>query len=104
MTQDEIVGTGTAAVSKNTLTVNYIGTFQNGAVFDSSFNPGRTPFQFQLGVGQVIAGWDEGIVGMRVGGKRKLLIPAALAYGTTGKGNIPPNTPLVFEVTLVSIP
>lgn len=101
--EDLVVGTGAAAAVGNTLTVNYTGTFLDGSKFDSSLDPGRTPFSFILGAGQVIAGWDQGLAGMKVGGKRKLTIPPELAYGSTGKGSIPPNTTLVFVVDLLSV-
>ena len=95
---DVTVGTGATAVAGDTLTVAYVGTFTNGQVFDSS-----SSFAFRLGVGQVIAGWDQGIVGMKVGGKRKLTIPPNLAYGSSGAGPIPPNSTLVFDVDLIAI-
>ena len=101
--EDLVVGTGDTAVSGKRVTVNYRGTFTDGRQFDSSYDRGQ-PFVFQLGGGQVIPGWDKGLVGMKVGGKRKLLIPAKLAYGSRGAGNvIPPNTPLVFEVELLEV-
>ncbi len=101
---DEIVGMGTEAMAQNIVTVNYIGTLTNGTKFDSSYDRNR-PFLFALGAGQVIRGWDEGIVGMRVGGKRKFVIPPDLAYGdqNIGNGLIPPNSTLVFEVELLSV-
>jgi FKBP-type peptidyl-prolyl cis-trans isomerase len=101
-TEDTLVGTGATAVTGDTLTVNYVGMFLDGRVFDSSAAAGR-PFTFRLGAGQVIAGWDQGIPGMRVGGKRRLTIPSSLAYGPQGSGPIPPNTPIRFDVELVSI-
>jgi FKBP-type peptidyl-prolyl cis-trans isomerase len=101
--EDLVVGTGATAAVGNTLTVNYTGTFLDGTKFDSSLDPGRTPFSFVLGAGQVIAGWDQGLVGMKVGGKRKLTIPPELAYGSAGKGTIPPNTTLVFVVDLLAV-
>ena len=101
---DEIVGTGATAVAGDSVTVNYIGSLANGTVFDASANHGTTGFTFTLGAGQVIKGWDEGIVGMNEGGKRKLVIPASLAYGSQGAGNvIPPNTTLIFEVELLKV-
>ena len=95
--EDLTVGTGATAVAGDTLNVNYVGTFLNGNVFDSG------AFSFRLGAGAVIAGWDQGLVGMKVGGRRRLIIPPALAYGSAGSGRIPPNTTLRFEVELVSI-
>lgn len=99
---DVVVGTGATAVSGDTVTVHYIGTFTNGTKFDSSYDRNQ-PFSFQLGTGQVIAGFDQGVTGMKVGGKRRLTIPPSLAYGSTGQGSIPPNTTIVFEVDLLSI-
>jgi FKBP-type peptidyl-prolyl cis-trans isomerase len=99
---DVTVGTGAAAASGDTVTINYIGAFLDGTVFDSSFSRG-VPFTFQLGVNAVIKGFDQGIVGMKVGGRRVLVIPSDLAYGAAGQGSIPPNTPLQFQVDLVSI-
>jgi FKBP-type peptidyl-prolyl cis-trans isomerase len=101
-TEDTVVGTGATAASGDTLTVHYIGSFLDGRVFESSYTSNR-PYTFRLGAGQVIAGWDQGIPGMRVGGKRRLTIPSALAYGSQGNGPIPPNTPLRFEVELLSL-
>jgi FKBP-type peptidyl-prolyl cis-trans isomerase len=98
--EDIEVGSGAPAVRGDTLTVHYVGTFENGAVFDSSLARGE-PFTFRLGIGAVIRGWDQGLVGMRVGGKRRLIIPPELAYGSQGSGTIPPNTPLRFEVELL---
>jgi FKBP-type peptidyl-prolyl cis-trans isomerase len=95
--EDVVVGTGATAVSGDTLTVRYVGTFLDGRQFDAG------SFSFRLGAGAVIAGFDQGLVGMRVGGRRRLTIPADLAYGSRGQGSIPPNTPLRFEVELLSI-
>jgi FKBP-type peptidyl-prolyl cis-trans isomerase FkpA len=104
------VGSGAAAVAGNTLTVNYTGWLydataaqNHGKQFDSSI--GRAPFSFKLGAGQVISGWDQGMVGMKVGGKRTLIIPSTLGYGSTGAGGglIPPNAALVFDVELIAI-
>lgn len=101
--QDEVVGTGAEAVSGKKITVNYTGTLTNGTKFDSSLNPGRTPFSFNLGAGEVIAGWDQGFNGMKVGGKRKLTIPPSLGYGAQDMGSIPPNSTLIFEVELLGV-
>lgn len=102
---DEAVGTGAEAKAGNTVTVQYVGQLSNGTVFDASRNHGTTGFTFTLGAGQVIQGWDMGVAGMKVGGKRKLVIPAALAYGNqdVGGGLIPANSTLTFEVELVSV-
>ena len=101
---DEVVGSGAAAAASDSVTVNYVGSLTNGTVFDASANHGTTGFTFNLGAGQVIKGWDQGIVGMKEGGKRKLVIPAALAYGDQAIGNvIPANSTLVFEVELVKV-
>ncbi len=96
-----VAGDGAEAVPGNPVTVNYTGTFANGTVFDTNLKAGRTPFTFLLGGHQVIAGWDEGVAGMKIGEKRKLVIPSKLAYGPTGKGPIRPNTDLTFEVELL---
>lgn len=97
-------GTGQEAKSGDTVTVNYVGTFEDGNKFDSSIDRG-VPFSFTLGAGTIIKGWDLGVVGMKVGEKRKLTIPSDLAYGETGAadGLIPPNATLVFEIDLLSI-
>jgi len=100
--EDLVVGTGATAVSGDTVSVNYLGTFTNGTKFDASADHGG-PYTFRLGVGAVIPGFDQGITGMKVGGKRRLTIPPNLAYGSTGSGPIPPNTTILFEVELVSI-
>ncbi len=99
---DLVVGSGATAVSGDTLTVHYVGTLTNGTRFDSSRDAGQ-PYTFRLGVGAVIAGWDMGVPGMRVGGTRKLTIPPSLGYGSQRVGSIPPNSTLVFEVELLSI-
>jgi FKBP-type peptidyl-prolyl cis-trans isomerase FkpA len=99
--QDEVVGTGAVAEPGDILTVNYTGTLADGTVFDTSV--GKTPFQFTLGAGEVIPGWDQGIAGMKVGGKRILIIPPDLAYGAQGVGPIPANATLTFEVDLLSV-
>lgn len=97
------LGNGAVAKAGDTIAVHYSGTLLDGTKFDSSYDRGQ-PLVFQLGVGQVIKGWDQGVEGMRVGGKRKLVIPAPLAYGATGAGNvIPPYATLAFDVELVGI-
>lgn len=98
---DKIVGNGAEARAGALLTVNYVGALTDGTVFDSSLE--RGPFQFVLGAGQVIPGWDQGLLGMREGGRRALLIPPALAYGEEGIGPIPGNATLIFEVELLSV-
>jgi FKBP-type peptidyl-prolyl cis-trans isomerase len=86
------------------IVVNYTGSLENGTVFDSSLNPGREPFTFTLGVGSVIKGWDLGVKGMKVGGKRKLTIPPELGYGDQGAGDvIPPGATLIFDVELLEV-
>ena len=100
--EDLVVGTGATAATGDVVTVNYVGTLTNGTKFDSSYDSGQ-PYTFRLGAGQVIAGWDQGIPGMKVGGKRRLTIPPSLGYGSQANGPIPPNSTLVFEVDLVSI-
>lgn len=100
--QDEAVGSGAEATAGMLVTVNYTGKLQStGAVFDSSL--GKKPFQFVLGARQVIPGWDQGLQGMKVGGKRLLIIPPGLAYGAQGVGPIPPNATLIFEVDLLKV-
>ncbi len=102
--KDEVVGTGAEAVAGKKITVNYTGTLTDGTKFDSSLNPGRTPFTFTLGAGEVIQGWDQGFAGMKVGGKRKLTIPSSMGYGAAGAGGvIPGNATLIFEVELLSV-
>lgn len=97
--RDISVGTGAVVVSGNTLNVRYDGYISNGTLFESNQTSG---FPFTIGIGQVIPGWDEGILGMRVGGKRQLIIPPALAYGPYGNGPIPGNAVIVFNVEVVS--
>jgi len=99
--QDEAAGTGAEAKAGDSVSVHYTGKFENGAVFDTSV--GGAPISFVLGTGQVIPGWDQGLLGMKVGGKRLLIIPPGLAYGTSGYGPIPPQSTLIFEVELVAI-
>ena len=100
--KDLLVGKGQEAKAGNSVTVHYTGTLVDGKKFDSSV--GKDPFTFTLGAGQVIKGWDEGVAGMKVGGKRKLTIPPDLGYGAAGaSGVIPPNATLNFEVELLSV-
>ena len=102
--EDLVVGEGAEAQDYNKVVVNYTGSLEDGSVFDSSFNPGRGPFTFTLGVGSVIKGWDLGVKGMKVGGKRKLTIPPELGYGDQGAGGlIPPGATLIFEVDLLEV-
>jgi len=96
------VGEGSVAENGDVLTVHYVGTFEDGSVFDSSLERGA-PFDFQLGARQVILGWDLGLLGMKVGGKRRLEIPPEIAYGEAGRPGIPPNSTLIFEVELLAI-
>jgi FKBP-type peptidyl-prolyl cis-trans isomerase len=100
--QDVVIGTGATAVSGDLVTVHYVGTLTNGTKFDSSYDRNQ-PFSFRLGTGAVIAGWDQGVAGMRVGGKRRLTIPPSLGYGNQAVGSIPPNSTLIFEIDLLSI-
>jgi FKBP-type peptidyl-prolyl cis-trans isomerase FkpA len=101
--EDLVVGTGTAAASGQKVTVHYTGWLTNGTKFDSSKDRGD-PFVFPLGKGQVIKGWDQGVQGMKVGGKRKLTIPPEMGYGARGAGGvIPPNATLLFEVELLGV-
>ena len=102
--ENQVIGEGAEAQDYNKVVVNYTGTLEDGSVFDSSLNPGRGPFTFTLGVGSVIKGWDLGVKGMKVGGKRKLTIPSGLGYGDKGAGNlIPPGATLIFEVELLEV-
>lgn len=101
--EDITVGTGVEATAGKKVTVNYSGTLTDGTKFDSSYDRG-VPFSFNLGAGEVIKGWDMGVLGMKVGGRRKLTIPSSLGYGSQGAGGvIPPNATLIFEVELLGV-
>lgn len=100
--KDIIVGSGEEATRGKVVSVHYVGTLEDGREFDSSYKRGA-PFKFRLGAEEVIAGWDIGILGMKVGGKRELIVPPALAYGDQAIGPIPANSTLRFIVELVSI-
>ncbi len=99
---DVAFGSGPEVVTGDTISVNYIGTLQNGQEFDNSIKRGE-PFTFTVGAGRVIAGWEQGVVGMKVGGQRVLVIPSDLAYGDRGAGPIPGDATLVFAIELLSI-
>jgi FKBP-type peptidyl-prolyl cis-trans isomerase len=99
---DEVVGTGDRARLGKTVSVHYTGTLTDGTKFDSSVDRGQ-PYEFRLGTDTIIQGWNEGIVGMQVGGKRKLIVPPSLGYGAQGKGKIPPNATLIFEIELLGV-
>ena len=101
--EDLVAGNGATATASMQVTVHYTGWLTDGQKFDSSVDR-NDPFQFRLGAGQVIPGWDQGVAGMQIGGKRKLTIPPELAYGSRGAGGvIPPNATLVFEVELLAV-
>lgn len=100
--EDLVVGTGATAATGDTVTVHYVGTLLDGTKFDSSIDAGR-PFTFRIGAGQVIAGWEQGVPGMRVGGRRRLTIPPSLGYGNRANGPIPANSTLKFDIDLLSI-
>ena len=109
-TTDTVLGTGATATAGQRITVHYTGWLydvkaadKKGAKFDSSVDRGQV-FSFTLGVGSVIKGWDQGVAGMRVGGKRTLIIPSSLGYGANAQGSIPANAALVFDVQLISVP
>jgi len=104
VTEDLVVGDGPEAANGSKVSVHYVGAaFRSGEEFDASWNRGQ-PFEFRLGKGQVIPGWDAGVLGMRVGGRRRLTIPSALAYGARGAGGvIEPHEPLVFVVDLLAV-
>ena len=99
--QDEVIGTGAEAKTGSLVSVQYTGKLQDGTVFDTSV--GKTPIQFPLGQGYVIPGWEQGLLGMKVGGKRLLIIPPGMAYGDRANGTIPANSTLIFEVELVGV-
>ncbi len=99
--EDLVLGTGEEAVRGRTVDVHYTGYLTDGRRFDST--AGKEPFSFRLGAGKVIRGWDEGVVGMKVGGKRKLTVPPDLGYGERGMGGIPPRATLLFEIELVAV-
>ena len=96
------LGSGKAVVKGALITTQYTGWLEDGTKFDSSFDRGQ-PFQCVIGTGRVIKGWDQGLMGMQVGGKRKLLVPAHLGYGERTMGKIPPNSNLVFEIELLEV-
>jgi FKBP-type peptidyl-prolyl cis-trans isomerase len=99
-----IEGEGTEAKDQSIVMVHYTGWLEDGTKFDSSLNPGRDPFRFTVGARQVILGWDQGLLGMKIGGKRKLTIPPELAYGDRGAGGvIPPGSTLIFEIELLGV-
>jgi peptidylprolyl isomerase len=99
---DEVVGTGDSPTSGKNVTVHYTGMLENGTKFDSSVDKGQ-PYTFRIGTGTVIKGWDEGLMTMKVGGKRRLIVPAKLAYGAAGRPGIPPNSTLIFDVELLGV-
>ena len=101
--EDVKIGDDQEVEKFNIVTVNYTGLLEDGTKFDSSLNPGRSPFRFTVGAGQVIKGWDEGLMGMKIGGKRKLTIPPDLGYGSRDNGPIPANSTLIFEIDLLGI-
>jgi FKBP-type peptidyl-prolyl cis-trans isomerase len=101
--KDTTVGTGTEVKSGDTVSVLYTGSLDDGTVFDASSKHGNQPFSFTVGAGQVIKGWDLGLVGMKIGGTRELIIPASLGYGASANGPIPANATLHFTIQLLSV-
>jgi len=100
--EDLVPGSGATAATGDEATVHYIGTLEDGTRFDSSYERG-VPFTFRIGAGQVIAGWDQGVPGMKVGGRRRLTIPPSLGYGSRAVGPIPPSSTLIFEIELLAL-
>lgn len=100
--EDITEGTGAEVKSGDTVVIHYMGTLEDGTQFDSSYDRGE-PYTTQIGTGAVIQGWDQGVPGMKIGGKRKLTIPSELGYGQAGSGDIPPNSNLIFELELLEI-
>lgn len=100
--EDVVIGGGAVAASGDTVTVHYVGTLLNGTQFDSSYSRNQ-PFTFRIGANQVIQGWERGVPGMRVGGKRRLTIPPSLGYGNQANGPIPANSTLKFEIDLLAV-
>ena len=101
--EDTVVGTGVEVKPGDTITIHYSGTLVDGTKFDSSYDRGQ-PFSTQIGVGRVIEGWDKGVIGMKVGGKRRLKVPSALGYGSRGAPPvIGPNAPLIFDLELLDV-
>jgi FKBP-type peptidyl-prolyl cis-trans isomerase len=100
--QDLRVGDGESPQPGQTIKVSYVGTLEDGTEFDNSYKKAG-PVDFRIGVGQVIKGWDEGVMGMKVGGKRKLFVPSALGYAARPRPNIPPNSNLIFEIELLDV-
>jgi peptidylprolyl isomerase len=96
------VGTGENPRPGQNVTVHYTGTLENGTKFDSSVDKGQ-PYTFRIGKEQVIKGWDEGVMSMKVGGKRRLIVPSSLGYGPAGRPRIPPNATLIFEIELLGV-
>lgn len=102
--EDIKIGMGAEVASGSAVAVNYIGRLTNGQIFDTSLTQGRQPLTFQVGAGKVIKGWDEGIIGMKIGGQRRLTIPPDKAYGSQGAGQaIPPNATLIFDIELLDV-